>query len=103
MAVLDAIDIDQYVTIRQTAERLNVCSKTVRRLISTGELPAIRFGHRTVRIPVDAVSAFVNAHTIPTVRRDWSSPVPPARNGVEWLDPTGDAAMHNVMAGGLGD
>lgn len=87
---------DQHVSIQQTAAALNVCDKTVRRLISAGELPAIRLGHRTVRIPLTAVNGYIDRHTIPAVRRVWSHPIPPARNGIEWLDPTGNTACHNV-------
>lgn len=87
---------DQHVSIQQTAAALNVCDKTVRRMISAGELPAIRLGHRTVRIPLAAVNAYVGRHTIPTVRRVWSDPRPAARDGIEWLDPTGNTAAHHV-------
>ena len=89
-------ELDPHVTIAQTAEALNVCTKTVRRLVSSGELPAVRLGHRTVRIPLDAVNDYIDRHTIPTVRREWSSPIPPARNGIEWVDPTGNTAARNV-------
>lgn len=29
-----------------------------------------------------------------------SAPLPPRRHGVEWVDPTGNTAVRNVMAGG---
>lgn len=43
-----------YVTISEAAERLALSTKTVRRLIARGELPALRIG-RSIRIPATAL------------------------------------------------
>lgn len=91
-----ASKLTEHVTIADTAAALNVCTRTVRRMIACGELPAIRLGHRTVRIPATALDDYISRHTIPTVIRRWSDPIPPARNGIEWVDPTGNTAANNV-------
>ncbi|MGK0721937.1 helix-turn-helix domain-containing protein [Leucobacter sp. W1478] len=44
-----------YISISEAARRINLCTKTVRRMISRGELPARRFGKRIIRIPADAL------------------------------------------------
>lgn len=41
---------ERMLTIRQAAERLHVSTRTVRRLIGAGILPAARIGGRLVRI-----------------------------------------------------
>jgi excisionase family DNA binding protein len=38
-------------TVRETAERLRVSEKTVRRMITKNEISAIRVGPRLIRIP----------------------------------------------------
>ena len=45
-------------TVEQTAERLAVCSKTVRRLISAEQLRAVRIG-RAVRIAEDDLRVYL--------------------------------------------
>ena len=47
-------------TVQQTADCLQCCSKTVRRLIQAGELPLIRTG-RHVRIHPDDLARYVAA------------------------------------------
>lgn len=46
-----------YLSVSEAAVRLGMCSKTVRRMIARGEIPARRFGKRTLRIPADALAA----------------------------------------------
>jgi excisionase family DNA binding protein len=46
-------------TIAQVAERFSVSERTVWRLISTGELVAIRLG-RLIRIPVENLNAYID-------------------------------------------
>lgn len=46
-------------TVNESAEALNVCPKTVRRLIASGELPVVRVG-RAVRITKRALVDYVN-------------------------------------------
>ncbi|UYN83237.1 MAG: helix-turn-helix domain-containing protein [Microcella sp.] len=55
----------QLVTIATAAERLSISEKTVRRLISRGELPARRIGARSIRIPLDALEALGRPLTVP--------------------------------------
>ncbi|WP_198376345.1 helix-turn-helix domain-containing protein [Neoroseomonas rubea] len=45
-------------TVEQTAERLNVCGKTVRRLIKAELLPAVRIG-RAVRVSEDDLRVYL--------------------------------------------
>lgn len=45
-------------TVEQTAERLAVCGKTVRRLVASGALPALRVG-RAVRISEDDLRVYL--------------------------------------------
>ena len=47
-------------TVPQTADRLNVRERFVRRLIAERRITFIRIG-RHVRIPADAVEAFISA------------------------------------------
>lgn len=44
-------------TVRIVAEELCVCEKTVRRLISAGELPSYRIG-RAIRVAEDDLATF---------------------------------------------
>jgi len=44
----------------QAAERLGVSRQTVRRLISTGDLPSVRIGSRVLIRPGD-IAAFIDA------------------------------------------
>jgi excisionase family DNA binding protein len=44
-------------SIEEVAEYLSVSRDTVRRMISSGELPARRFGKRLIRLDLDEVDA----------------------------------------------
>ncbi|WP_158305622.1 MULTISPECIES: helix-turn-helix domain-containing protein [unclassified Nocardioides] len=44
-------------TYGQTAQRLGISERTVRRRVTSGELPVIRLGARVARIPASAVDA----------------------------------------------
>jgi excisionase family DNA binding protein len=48
----------RYVTPSEAATELRVSTDTVLRLISSGELPALRVSPRIIRIPVPAFVAF---------------------------------------------
>ena len=50
-------------TVRETAAELNCTEKNVRNLIDRGDLAAIRYGTRFVRIPRAALDAFRTAHS----------------------------------------
>lgn len=45
-------------TVEQTAARLNVCTKTVRRLITAGTLRALRVG-RSIRVSEDDLQVYL--------------------------------------------
>lgn len=42
-------------TIAETAERLGISERTVRRQIKAGTIPVVRYGPLTVRVPVHAL------------------------------------------------
>lgn len=46
-----------YVSISEAADRLSVSTKTVRRYIARGQLPAVRIAGHLIRIPTDALDA----------------------------------------------
>jgi excisionase family DNA binding protein len=48
----------RYLTPSEAATELRVSTDTVLRLISSGELPALRVSPRIIRIPVPAFAAF---------------------------------------------
>jgi excisionase family DNA binding protein len=52
--------VPQLLTIPQLAERLGVCTRTIRRQIAAGELRAHRFG-RQVRVSEEDAIAFIAA------------------------------------------
>lgn len=56
-----------YVSIGEAAEALAVSTKTIRRRISTGEIPAYRFGRRNLRIRVEDLESAT--HRVPATRR----------------------------------
>ena len=47
----------KFLTLKQTAEELNLCVKSVRRLIDRGLLKTSK-GTRAVRIPVEEIEAY---------------------------------------------
>ena len=55
-----------YVSIGEAAEAMSVSTKTIRRRITTGEIPAYRFGRRNLRIRVEDLEAAT--HRVPAVR-----------------------------------
>ena len=50
-------------TVSQTAERLNLSEKTVRRYISNGELPLVRIGS-AIRVPEVALRKWIEDNTL---------------------------------------
>ena len=42
----------QWLTLGQAADILGVCSRTIRRRIAAGDLPAYKIGHRAIRIRI---------------------------------------------------
>ena len=54
----------QLSSLRQLAQRLNISLSTARRLVDRGELPAIRFGRRLLRVQEEDIQALVRRWTI---------------------------------------
>ena len=48
-----------YLTVKQAAERLQVCKKTIFRRIEDGSLKAIKLGRKTVRIAEEDLHAYL--------------------------------------------
>lgn len=57
------------VSIAEAAEILGVSTKTVRRFIASGDLEAVRLARRKIRIKIDSLDRFIDAHPINTWRR----------------------------------
>ncbi len=47
-----AVVTSQWLTLAQAAEILGVCTRTIRRRISAGDLPAYKIGRKTIRIKI---------------------------------------------------
>jgi excisionase family DNA binding protein len=52
--------LNTLLTVRVVAARLEVSEKTVRRLIQSGQLPALRIGH-SLRISEDDLRSYLNS------------------------------------------
>lgn len=59
--MLKSPQLPRLLTVDDTAERLNVCTKTVRRWIARNELPVHRLG-RGVRVAEDDLTVFLSKH-----------------------------------------
>ena len=57
-----ALEDLRFLTVAEVAELMRVSSMTVYRMVRSGELPAVRFGH-SYRIPETAVAAAVELPT----------------------------------------
>lgn len=51
----------KFLTVAEVAETMRVSKMTVYRLIHSGDLPAIRFGH-SFRVPESAVQVAISQH-----------------------------------------
>lgn len=58
---------EELFTIAQTAEYLQVCDKTVRRLINSNKLIASKVGDRAWRIRKEDIDSFLLQHTNGTI------------------------------------
>jgi excisionase family DNA binding protein len=56
-----------YMSVRTIIQETDVTERTVRRWISDGELPTVRFGPRCVRVPRDAYERFVQTREVSRV------------------------------------
>jgi excisionase family DNA binding protein len=52
----------KFLTVRATAERLSVCTRTVERLIHSGKLPVVKIG-RATRIGESELEKFIANNT----------------------------------------
>ena len=50
--------MNEILTVKEVAERLKISRVQVRKMIPSGELPAVMVG-REYRIPVEAIKAFI--------------------------------------------
>jgi len=55
-------------TVKETADELGVKQPTVRKWIAERRLPHVKLG-RAVRVPKEAVLAFIRENTIPALER----------------------------------
>ncbi|MCX2971806.1 MULTISPECIES: helix-turn-helix domain-containing protein [Streptomyces] len=60
--------MDRLLTVEEVAERLGTSVRFPRRLIAERRITFVKVG-RHVRIPEDALTGFVTAHTVMPVRR----------------------------------
>jgi excisionase family DNA binding protein len=51
------------ITIREAAYRLSLAEITVRRMVQRNELPVVRIGKRSVRIPLEDVERISVSHS----------------------------------------
>jgi excisionase family DNA binding protein len=56
------MDTTPWLTVEQAAERLGISTKTIRRMITRGEVEASRFGPRLIRI--NPVSLMESGHPL---------------------------------------
>jgi excisionase family DNA binding protein len=57
-----------YLTIQETSVRLRCSTKTVRRYVASGKLPAYRVGPTMLRIRVTDVDAMVASGAVPNAK-----------------------------------
>ena len=55
---------DTYLYVQTVAKRLKCSERTVYRLIGEGQLPAIRFGGRSLRIPEREFEKFISESAV---------------------------------------
>ncbi len=53
-----------YLTVKQAAERLGVCKKTIFRRIASKELPAYKDGPKTLRISEDDLKEYMEKRKV---------------------------------------
>ncbi|MCT9000795.1 helix-turn-helix transcriptional regulator [Microbacterium memoriense] len=54
----------EWLTLRDTAERLSISEKSVRRWIADGRLKAVRIGPRLLRVDADSILAVAEPLTV---------------------------------------
>ncbi len=53
----------EYLTPQQAADRLKVSKQTILKMANDGELPALRLGYRTIRIPISSLDHYIHNNT----------------------------------------
>ena len=70
MARTTTADLDEYtparryLTVLEAAKALNISDRTVKALLASGELRAVRIGSKLVRIPADALAEVAQPYTL---------------------------------------
>jgi excisionase family DNA binding protein len=62
----------QFLTVRETAERLRLSEKTVRRLIAAEILPSVRVSPGAIRIEAGELDGWLDLTRVPNVSDDGS-------------------------------
>jgi excisionase family DNA binding protein len=62
------MDVSSWVTIKDAAQYLGITTRTLRRLIAAGDLPAYRLGDRLIRLDQGDVDALLRR--VPTAGGD---------------------------------
>jgi excisionase family DNA binding protein len=62
------MDVSSWVTIKDAAQYLGITTRTLRRLITAGDLPAYRLGDRLIRLDQGDVDALLRR--VPTAGGD---------------------------------
>lgn len=64
-------DSPRLLTVAEVAERLNISVRAVFVHIANGDLPRVKFGHRTVRVLESDVEAFIADLRSPGQKGGW--------------------------------
>ena len=72
-------------TVAETAARLRLSVRSVRRLTATGALPIVRVSPRSIRIPSDALEAYIQAQTWQSEGLTVATSLSSSRTGSEYL------------------
>ncbi len=52
---------DEYLNVDEVAAKLKLHARTIRRLLTDGKLPGVRFGGRQWRIPADSLRKYIDS------------------------------------------
>lgn len=63
MASVGPIAAPQLLTVGQVADVLQLSRRTVQRLIDVGDLPAVRLGPRSLRVPLERLNEALEHHS----------------------------------------
>src|SRR5690348_18397807 len=80
-------------TLKQAADRLSVCLRTVKNLTASGQLPKVHVSARRVGIPVEAIDNYI-------ARGGWQSDSTAAGNDGSWSSSKRASAYSGVYQKG---